>query len=385
MTDIDRQLMEIDLAEHLVGREGAALLPRSEQAQLKTYLVEAHEARSVALAAELLKEAASEAQAELRPTADRSLFLLIGWVDTERGSEEAGFWVDTANPRFWLLHSKSNAKPAQAVLRNLTSGTKRIDHGWLPRTQLRRLQRAFRPFGFRLGFDERPFYSRYSDLVELAEPTHKLNVEHAGVGAEEMYDLLYQSAVTRRAMAVSEVAFWDRSEEGTQILRLSREGRLRSIGSSLTSHLKAARALVRSYEVFILSLERLFGLRVVEDAKGIVLQGQPLGVGAVKPGSFNFNDLVERLFSGIEPFRLLGSVDWRAEDLAWVEAVDLHTGAPIRLDLTPNWIRLYLAHGLCGNTLARFATNLQRSYNSDLQFLNESARAAFEPSADSIK
>src|SRR5262249_20243952 len=137
----------------------------------------------------------------------------------------AGFWLDVAHPRFWLLHTKSNAKPAQATLRRIVTSTKRLDYAWLPRRQLRSIQQSFRPFGFRLGFDERPFYTGY-DLVELGEPTHKLSVEHAGVGAEEIYHLLYDSSLTRRAMAVSEVAFWDRSSEGSQVLRLSRDGRL---------------------------------------------------------------------------------------------------------------------------------------------------------------
>lgn len=378
MTLIDRELMEVDLAEHLIGREGVGLLPRSDQAQLKTYLIEAHEARTTQGATSLLEEAASESDAELQPSADSSLFLYKTLIQTEGGLEDVGFWVDAANPRFWLFHTKSNAKPAQAALRRLVHGTKRLDNGWLPRTQLRRVQSDFRPFGFRLAFDERPFYYGY-DVVELAEPTHKLNLEHAGVGAEQMYRLLHESAITRRAMAVSEVAFWDRSAEGTQVLRLSRDGRLRSSGTSLTSHLQAARSLVRLYEDFVLSLEAMFGLRVVEGEQGIVIEGKPLGVGATTPEGFDFQRLVQRLFSGVEPFRLLGSVEWRSDDLAWVEAVDLHTGAPIRLDLTPSWIRLYLSKGLCGNTLARFVTNLQRSYNADLNFLGDEAKEAFEP------
>lgn len=376
---VDRELMEVDLAEHLLGREGTGLLPRSEQAQLKTYIVEAHEARSLAMATPMLEAAASGLQADLTATADPSLFLMSVRVDTERGPEDAGFWVDTANPRFWLLHSKTNAKPAGAALRRLVMSNKRLDVGWLPRTQLRAVQRSFRPFGFRLGFDERPFYSSYTDLVELAEPTHKLTVEHAGVGADQMYDLLHDSPLTRRAMAVSEVAFWDRSEEGTQILRLSREGRLRSTGTSLTSHLQAARTLVRLYESFVTSLEAAFCLRVLEDSTGLVIEGRPLSVEASKPEAFEFHELVSRMFSGIEPFRLLGTVRWEEEDLAWVEAVDLHTGAPVRLDLTPTWIRLYLSSGLCGNTLTRFVTNLQRSYNADLSFFDEETASLFEP------
>src|SRR5690606_10302067 len=114
---------------------------------------------------------------------------------------------------------------------------------WLPRNQLRSVQSRFKPFGFRLGFDERPFYRREVDMLELEEPTHKLNVEHAGVGAERIYQLLEANELTRRAMAVAEVAFWKSSGDGTQLMRLTRQGRLRSTGQSLDSHLQAARAV----------------------------------------------------------------------------------------------------------------------------------------------
>jgi len=375
---LDRELMEFDLAEHLVGREGIGALPRSEQAQLKTYLLEAHRVRSVGDAVGLLTEAASE-RATVEATSDPSLSLLHTSVETERGEEEVGFWVDSANPRFWLLHTKNNAKPAQAALRRLVHAAKTLDHGWLPRRQLRQIQSRFRPFGFRLSFDERPFYSGY-DVVELSEPTHKLNVEHAGVGAEQIYGVLNQSGVTRRAMALSEVAFWERrGDEGTQVLRLSRDGRLRSSGTSLTSHLQAARSLVRSYEGFIVSIEERFRLRIVSDDEGLMIEGRPVALEAEKPEGFDFQKLVHRLVSGVEPFRLLGSVEWRDDDLAWVEAVDLHSGSPVALDITPAWMRLYLSEGLCGNTVARFVTNLQRAYNADLAYLDDETREVFEP------
>jgi hypothetical protein len=99
-----------------------------------------------------------------------------------------------------------------------------------------------------------------------------------------------------------------------------------------------------------------------------VIEGRPLGLEASKPAGFDFEQLVGRLVSGVEPFRLLGSIEWREDELAWVEAVDLHTASSVRMDLTPDWVRMYL-----GNTLARFVTNLQRSYNADLRFLDASA------------
>lgn len=238
---------------------------------------------------------------------------------------------------------------------------------------MRRVQHSFNPIGFRLGFDERLFYARH-DVTQLIEPTHKLSVEHAGVGAEAMYGLLEHSDVTRRALAVAEVSFWEATESGSQILRLTRDGRLQSHGQSLDSHLGAAHQLVGAYGGFIRGLERAFALRISEaDSGDVVIDGRPLGLEAAKPEGFDFEQLVGRLISGVEPFRLLGSVEWQEDDLAWVEAIDLHTGSSVRMDLTPDWVRMYLGAGHCGNTLARFVTNLQRSYNADLRFLDESA------------
>lgn len=365
--------MEQDLAEHLAGREGAGVLPRSDQARLKSYIVEAHASGDLVEAREELERAAGAEEASLEPTGDPSLHLLTVRVVSDRGTDEAGFWVDTAHPRFWLLHAKTKATVTRQALRRLVSRNSHLDVAWLPRQQLRSVQHTFNPFGFRLGFDERLFY-RGRDVAELSEPTHKLNVEHAGVGAEGFYRLLETDDLTRRAMAVAEVAFWERTPEGTQIMRLSREGRLHSQGQSLDSHLGAAHRLLRGYERFVLELERVFALRISEATNGdLCFEGRPLAVGAAKPESFTFLQLVERMLSGVEPFRLLGTVDWRDEDLAWVEAVDLHTGSPVRLDLTPEWLRMYLSADVCGNTLARFITNLQRSYNADLRAYDDPA------------
>jgi hypothetical protein len=372
---VDRELMEQDLADHLVGREGSGLLPRSDQAQLKTYLVEAHPAWTVDAARDRLREAVDGLGGQFVATDDPTLVLAHLRVDSEGVVQDVGYWVDFAHPRYWLLHSKNRAAPAQNALKALLAGSGHLDQGWLPRNQLRRIQQTFRPFGFRLSFDERVFW-RGDDVAELEEPTHRLAVEHAGVGSEGMYELLRSHHLTRRAMAVSEVAFWDRSHGSTQLMRLTRGGRLRSSGPNIDSHLLAARTLLRSYAAFIGALEQHFALRFSEsDVEGVVITGRPLALQAAKPASFDFRRLVERLVSGVEPFRMLGNVEWVEEDLAWIEAVDLHTGAPLRADLTPDWLRLYLSQGTCGNTLARFITNLQRTYNADLSAFGEAEQA----------
>src|SRR4051812_14899329 len=135
---VDREVMERDLADHLVGREGAGLLPRSPHTQLKTYVVESHSSRSLPLARESLERSSAESQSHLAATDDPSLYLLE--TPVEDGLDVAGFWVDLANPRFWLLHSKTKAASTQLALRRLVGAANGLDVAWLPRNQLRLLQ-----------------------------------------------------------------------------------------------------------------------------------------------------------------------------------------------------------------------------------------------------
>ena len=51
-----------------------------------------------------------------------------------------------------------------------------------------------------------------------------------------------------------------------------------------------------------------------------------------------------------------------------VVAVDLHTGDPIDLEVTPSTIRIYLPKGSCGNTVLRIYVNLQHYFDSAIRF-----------------
>jgi hypothetical protein len=47
-----------------------------------------------------------------------------------------------------------------------------------------------------------------------------------------------------------------------------------------------------------------------------------------------------------------------------IEAVDLHTSSRLRLDVTPDFMRIYLGPNACGNTVARILRNIQGHIDS---------------------
>jgi hypothetical protein len=63
--------------------------------------------------------------------------------------------------------------------------------------------------------------------------------------------------------------------------------------------------------------------------------------------------LVEGLFTTKEPFRLWAVPKQIAEEEREANAVDLHVGQPLRLEISPYRVRLLLDEDTCGNTLAR--------------------------------
>jgi hypothetical protein len=73
----------------------------------------------------------------------------------------------------------------------------------------------------------------------------------------------------------------------------------------------------------------------------------------------NLDRLVHGLFTANEPFRLWG-VPERTPGGWFADAVDLHIGHPLRMDILSDRVRVLLEPETCGNTLARLLTNLQQ-------------------------
>jgi hypothetical protein len=59
------------------------------------------------------------------------------------------------------------------------------------------------------------------------------------------------------------------------------------------------------------------------------------------------------------------------------QIVDLHTGGQFSLEIHPDLISLYLAEGTCGNSVARFYTNLQHTLGASFRVETDSGDSVF--------
>ncbi len=121
------------------------------------------------------------------------------------------------------------------------------------------------------------------------------------------------------------------------------------------------------YETYIKGLESTYQLKTVPTEElGLTIEGDVAFIEFPREVE-DLDALVVNLFTSKEPFRLWAVPRQDLPDQWEANAVDLHVGHPVRLELTPRWLRVLLGPHTCGNTLARLVANLQHRFDARLQ------------------
>jgi len=199
-----------------------------------------------------------------------------------------------------------------------------------------------------------------------------LRVQLSGADAGALLD--YIAANERYRSAVSfdgvQVALSD-PDLGTISEAVHRMGRFAATGDSLEFHLQFVRAVVWRYsELVRLCEERAISWQAFENPEesGGVVSGGPIVIRFSRPID-DLTNFLDELLAVRRPFRLWGVVEF-VDGVAQVEAVDLHVGQRLRMDIADTWMRVYLAAGSCGNSVARLISNLQHRFDGALTLVD---------------
>jgi hypothetical protein len=120
-----------------------------------------------------------------------------------------------------------------------------------------------------------------------------------------------------------------------------------------------------------------------DDEGGGRLVGGPIELTFSRPLT-DINLFLDGLLSSREPFRLWGIANDVSDDYTEIEAVDLHVGQRIRIEVSSTMIRIFLRTGGCGNTIARLVSNLQHHVDGGLSATDPTIQlhlSAREPAA----
>jgi hypothetical protein len=294
------------------------------------------------------------------------------------------FWVDRLEPRFWVFHTVAPSTAAAAWLRDRVESRRDTDWMWLPSAHLRYIAPYALSRRVRTEFDGQR-------LVGSDDAARNLKVQLSGSHAERLLDRIadlpeYKSAVSFNTIEVD----IDDPVLGSLRESVRRWGAFAAHGDQFAHHAQFVQLvigryarLIESIEALALRFEPVRGMNVGapeaygsntpataagsladEDQGGASFTGMPIGIRFSRPIP-DLPAFCEELFSSRAPFRLWGQPAI-TDDQASVEAVDLHVGRRLSMELGRDWMRVYLDAGSCGNTVARLISNLQTRFDGAL-------------------
>jgi len=379
-----------ELAQHLEQVMSHAYAQLEERQRLeadtslvKTYLVEAHRLRAAdhdrtlqliraTFVADVLGR---RVDTRVHETQDDRFFN----VEFGRRDEQDVLYVDASNPRFWLVHSTAKSNDVDPIIERLVNNTNEFDHVWIPIQLLMRIAQFGSLRGLGLDYDRREVPD--VDFEAPNAPVEFLKIQLWGNRAGRVLEILKQEGAFPDATTLSKVKvkyFPDNVPENFCIADIKYDGKVTGRGMSYQSYITLVTNLYRDYQRRIEDYERRFTVTFRSAEDRLSVEGEPLNVRFTQPLP-NLEAFCERVFSGSNPFRLMGLPIQTGRQNFRVNAIDLHVGRRMSFELSPEFMRVYLAPGGCGNSLARLYTNLQHYYNSQVEAVDGSEQPAFQP------
>lgn len=346
---VDRSTLAESLTAAMSNGSEDLLMPfASRRGPVKSYALEVN---GVEESHDRLERIARTLDLSVAGTEDPSLTLL--WADGVR------LTVDTLDPRFWLLHTASSAGEVRPLLQRIVWTSREIDWCWFPSAQLRELQMRGTSRWFKSDF-------KGDDLLPPdGQTARRLKVQLEGEHPEVLLDNLLADPRYRPSTALTSIGVrLTEPQLGSVDEAAHYQGRFIARGDSFEVHLGFVSQAVGRYAKSVRTLESEYQIKWSgTPEEGATFTGRVLTMRFGRRVA-NLEHFVAGLFSCKDPFRLWAVPRFVGQDFVEAEAVDLHIGEQIRLDITSEWLRLYLPSRACGNTIARLYANLQHRYDA---------------------
>lgn len=293
------------------------------------------------------------------PTEEPGFFSLRVKVD----NRELNLFLDSAtDPRFWLGYTISESQPLDRWLEGVVRQSKAFDFIWLWPRFLESIQERGSFRGFGLDYDYRIFAEN-----DTEETTYLKMQLWGSESTKDIYDILrkhpdFKDKVVLSKVRFKETSIGDTDQEIFAIQDVKYNGKFTARGTDLDVHLVTLNDVRSKYHKVITDIEGKYALKWEQSTQsGLVLGGYAIHFIPNAGHEIPVNLLVEKIFDGKEPFRLIGFPTSVNETSALVEVVDLHTGGKLTFDLHPDVLTVYLPEHTCGNSIARLYTNIQHT------------------------
>jgi hypothetical protein len=351
--DFLASLMELSFEEKKQMAEYGREI-RGKQAELKTYIMESN-------------NATTEISGHMFATQYSTDLPEISILRLEYENRVGTFYVDSTDKRFLVLYTNDLVEIADPLYNRLVHSTSNyFDKIWLPTEVLDDLSKlsgnVFKGFGLK--------YSDFFASVERDQTLDELRVAATGPLSSEALNALNTSKKLGNKLSYSKMRVLRGNDESFATDELRFNGRIiTTSGDSAEDHVSFVDIIRKFYRRLIEHVEgSSIGVRKVEDR--MLLEGHAFDL-ELNREIDDLDRFTRILLNSRKPFRLWGLKNKVFPNMQKVAAVDLHTGDPIDLEITPSLIRVYLPKKACGNTVLRLYVNLQHHFDSSIRFNGE--------------
>lgn len=270
------------------------------------------------------------------------------------------FWIDSNDQRFWVIYTFEKVKEAMASLDKLiTLSNSKLDHIWLGSGTLEKISTRGEQAGFGTLFDNNFL------TPEKEEFSETMKMRFSGTGSKKVLDYLRASDEIRDTLALSKIGLkYKATKEDIYF-----DGRfVIKKGQDIDNHFELVKQVKDVYERIIENIEKNYRISIKQEHNFLKVNGNSIIIEFPKRRE-DISFIIDRLFSGTTPFRLLGVKTKLDEDYYKVSAVDLHSYDKITVEVCPDFLRIYLDGNACGNVITRLSTNLEKYFQPNIKIL----------------
>lgn len=316
---------------------------------LKTALIETNisfeELRSRELAAEILE-------------IDPELFM----IQTENTHGSGWLFLDTHDERFWTVFSLGDSQFFNSAVDELQrSDGGGLDRLWMPTGQIEQIGEMGKYEGIKISYGANDVFP--DEFIDDNLLFSDLNINGSGKSAKRLYDTLKGTEDLDEFLALSRIKI--RREEGSNWVResVTNTGAFTTRGGNdISLHISTVESVKDIYSSLLKSIEDNHVIDAEQRDHGARSRGAPISIEFSKPIP-DVEEFLSHVINARDPFRLMGHVRQTGPEAFKAEGVDAHNGDKISLEVSEQWMRLYLYDGACGNTALRLFTNIQQYYD----------------------
>lgn len=344
---------------------------------VKSYLLECHSADGPEDVLRMLSDAVVggegvfEGDVSVEETDEEGFY----YARLGTGQGPAEFHFDGTDHRFLLAHTLDVSTSTDAAIHRLVVATDVFDAAWFPVQLLEHLTTLGHFRGMGLDFDRRDFED--GNFRTRSRPAYLKAQVWTDEGSEvlEAFRAAFRSATTLTKVSIR---YQLETQDEFCIDDVKFNGKVTARGTSYMAHRALLNCIRERYRQKVEETEAKFSIEIARVGRaGAEITGEPLII-LFDPPLDDLEGFCDVVFSGGAPFRLCGLRAPVASHAVDVAAMDLHAGVPIDFEIMPDFMRVYVPRGGCGNTLLRLYSNLQRALDSTVRAEANDGTVAFE-------